>query len=142
MIVRKLDITKNYIISGVRHLIDDAETCDNCGKIITNIITLKDDDGNFYNVGTECAKMIDKFMNTWDGMRELKQAEKNLKNEAKFNKWVIKKAVYKKEWISKFDSDRCAELYDAEKKLCYKSNLDALKDKKIIHKINSLQNIE
>lgn len=135
MIVRQLDITKNYTIISQRHLVDDAETCENCGRIITNIVTLKDDAGNLYNVGTECVKTINKFMNTWDGVRELKQAEKNLKNESKFHNFVIKKAVYK----SVLDSG-VVELFDADKKNCYKCNLDLL-DVKISDKIKLLQNL-
>ena len=135
MIVRQLDITKNYTIVSQKHLVDDADTCQNCGRIITNIVTLKDDSGNLYNVGTECVKMIDKFMNTWDGVRELKQAEKNLKNESKFHNFVIKKAVYKSVLAS-----GVVELFDTDKKNCYKCNLDLL-DTKIVERINGLQNL-
>lgn len=134
MIVRQLDITKNYTIISARHLVDDADTCENCGRIITNIVTLRDDDGELYNVGTECAKTIHKFMNTWDGIRELKQAEKTLKDSSKFHNWVIKKAVYK----IILDSG-VYELLDVDKKNCYKCNIDLLDSQKIIDKINSLQ---
>lgn len=136
LIVRKLDITKDYKIVSQKHLVDDVDTCENCGRIITNVITLKDDAGNLYNVGTECVKMINKFANTWDGVRELKQAEKNLKNESKFHNWVNKKAAFKN-----ILPNGIYELFDADKKNCYKCNINML-DAKIVDKIQKLENYQ
>ena len=58
MKVLNLDVTQKYILLDVSYLsIEDGGgcSCQNCGKLITNIATIKgENDGNVYSIGLDC----------------------------------------------------------------------------------------
>lgn len=61
IIQRNLDLSKRYFFVSSKYipLIDsNGCKCDNCNKLISNIVTIKDKDNNFYNVGSDCADTL------------------------------------------------------------------------------------
>jgi hypothetical protein len=128
-IVRCLDVTKDYKIINVFYSKDNPTICDNCGRIITNIVVLEDNEKNIYNVGTECVKTINYFMNMLQGIRELKQAEKRLKDISKFHNWI------KKSCKSHSIDDDIYSLYDDKNNCIYKVNKQYLIDSNLLNYI-------
>ncbi len=131
--VKNLDITKDYKIVGTRYSKDEPTTCDNCNKIITNIVILEDSNGKLYNVGTECTKTIHYFTNTFEGNRALKQAEKILKDTSKFHNFVKKQ-------LSSFERvQTCYSLFDKEGKKRYRVSEEYLKQENLLQYIDKLK---
>lgn len=65
-IQRNLDLTKQYFFVSAKYisLIDgNGCTCDNCNKLISNIVTIKDNEGKFHNVGSDCADTLQSLKN-------------------------------------------------------------------------------
>ncbi len=61
VIQRNLPLNKRYIFVSAKYvsLIDGTgSTCENCGKLIANMITVKDEDGKQYVIGQDCAKTL------------------------------------------------------------------------------------
>ena len=61
IIQRNLDLSKSYFFVSAKYisLIDGGGcTCDNCNKLISNIVTIKDNDNKIYNVGSDCADTL------------------------------------------------------------------------------------
>jgi len=57
-----LSLTRGNIIDG------DVTCCDNCGKIIANMVELKDrDSGKVYTIGTDCADTLVQAKCTYKG---------------------------------------------------------------------------
>ena len=131
--IKNLDITKDYKIVGTRYSKDDPTTCDNCGKVITNIVVLEDSNGELYNVGTECTKTIHYFTNTFEGSRSLKQAEKVLKDTSKFHNFVKKQ-------LSSFEKNgTCYSLFDKEGKRRYRTAEVYLKQENLLQYVHKLR---
>ncbi len=83
-IQRKLDLSKNYNIVGSTYipLIDSLGTCcDNCGKLIANLVFITDENNKNYTVGLDCAKTLTSLKET-----ELKRHESNIKSINRFHK--------------------------------------------------------
>lgn len=61
IIQRNLDLSKKYTLVGVTHtpVIDGCgSACENCGRAIANIATIKDQSGSTYLVGLDCLDSI------------------------------------------------------------------------------------
>ena len=86
IIQRNLDLSKVYELAGVSYQsIEDGggHSCDNCGKIITNIAQLKCE-GKSYYVGLDCM----------DTLLEQSQNVLSWDDQFKYN-WVYKAAIQK-----------------------------------------------
>jgi len=69
IIQRNLDLSKEYFFVSSKYisLIDgNGCTCDNCNKLISNIVTIKDNEGKFYNVGSDCADTLQSLQNDYN----------------------------------------------------------------------------
>ncbi len=81
---RHLSHSKIYRIVDYNYLsiLDGGGTiCQNCGAIITNMVTVACSDGNDYVIGTDCAKTL-----TSIGEHELKNANMHIGQLKKFYK--------------------------------------------------------
>lgn len=61
IIKRNLDLTVKYTVIDKKYIPLENSfgcTCDNCGKIIANIATVKNETGNIYNIGFDCLETI------------------------------------------------------------------------------------
>ena len=61
VIQRNLDLNKEYSFVSAKYisLVDGSGcSCDNCGKLIANIVIIKDAEGSHYNVGSDCATTL------------------------------------------------------------------------------------
>jgi hypothetical protein len=61
VVQRNLPIDSNYTIISSNYIpiIDSfGLCCDNCNKLIANLITIKDDAGQLFTVGLDCAKTL------------------------------------------------------------------------------------
>ena len=61
IIKRNLDLTVKYNLIDKKYisLIDGFGcTCDNCGKLIANIATVKNDNNNTFNIGFDCLETL------------------------------------------------------------------------------------
>lgn len=66
IIERALPLNDNYTFISAKYspIIDgEACTCDNCGKLISNIATIKNDAGNTFNIGLDCAETLTTLKN-------------------------------------------------------------------------------
>ena len=59
IIQRNLPLNVKYSLEGITYIsvLDGGCTCDNCGKLISNIATVKSDKGT-YNIGTDCLETL------------------------------------------------------------------------------------
>jgi hypothetical protein len=83
-IQRKLDLTKQYSITGSTYIsvIDGGGTCcDNCNKLIANMVYIVDNDHKNYIVGLDCAKTLTSL-----NQNDLKKHETNIKSINRFHK--------------------------------------------------------
>ncbi len=61
IIQRNLPLSQTYTITGYNYvpLIDgDGTCCDNCGKLISNMVYVTDGNGGKFTVGNDCAKTL------------------------------------------------------------------------------------
>lgn len=86
--IGRLPVNVNYQVIGIDYqsLEDNAGACDNCGKIISNMATIKNEAGAIYTVGLDCASTMQLYKN--DAIFNLIEAKKELARRAKFVKWV------------------------------------------------------
>lgn len=64
--------------------------CENCGKGIANIATVKGSvDGREYRIGLDCAATLTGILPD-----KVKQAKKDMAREAKFRKWIVTELIY------------------------------------------------
>ena len=63
--------------------------CENCGKGISNIATVKDDNGKTWLIGLDCAATM-----TGIEPSQIAEAKKQMAKEAKFRKWMMEKMTY------------------------------------------------
>ena len=58
----KLDMSKSYRLIDIEYRgkldIGTAESCENCGQIISNTAIVKDDDGKTFRIGLDCMQTI------------------------------------------------------------------------------------
>jgi hypothetical protein len=77
VIQRNLSIDSNYTIISSNYIpLSDSFgiCCDNCNKIIANLITIKDDAGQLFTVGLDCAKTLSSI-----NVNDLKRHEVQIK---------------------------------------------------------------
>lgn len=107
-IIGRLPVNKTYKVLDVDYAtIDCGTVCENCGRIISNIATVEDNDGHRYNVGLDCAETMGMYSHSM-GFWELKEAKKQLARRARFVKW------YKTECKSVTDDDMGLCFYTQE----------------------------
>ena len=61
IIERNLPLDVKYILTDKKYIpLADGYgcTCDNCGKLIANIATVKNTNGNSFNIGFDCLETI------------------------------------------------------------------------------------
>ena len=91
-IIGKLPVNQKYQVIDISYsdLENSACACDNCGKIISNITTIKNESGAIFNVGLDCAVTMQLYKN--DQFFNILEAKKILARRARFVKWYkIKK---------------------------------------------------
>ena len=97
---RNLSLTENYTFVSAKYIsiLDGGGcTCDNCGKLISNIVTIKDGNNNFYNVGSDCAETLQSLQNDFNYFQN-----KDCFNEGKQIRAKVQKYI-KKQNGSRFD---------------------------------------
>lgn len=83
-IQRSLNLLSNYSITGSTYisLIDGSGcTCDNCNKLIANLVFIIDENGKNYTVGLDCAKTLTNLNKS-----DLEKHETNIKKINRFHK--------------------------------------------------------
>ena len=68
LIERNLSLSDTYTFEGATYIpvIEGGGTCcENCGKLISNIATIKNQHGRAFNVGLDCAETLT-ISNKWD----------------------------------------------------------------------------
>jgi hypothetical protein len=84
----KMNMRLNYEFV---ELIEMSGCCDNCEKCLNIIVVLKDQNGNSYKVGTDCAESIIEANNRYiDGYLEYVEAQKELRRARKFDLFLRK----------------------------------------------------
>lgn len=90
---RNLPIQKYKIVGSRYNNSDDPDfytTCDNCGKVIKNIVYLLAPNHRTYHVGTECVKHVLDANDCSETLLILARTEKELKRTAKFCNMIKK----------------------------------------------------
>jgi hypothetical protein len=84
IIQRKLSLTQKYLLVGCvyKALADgDASQCENCGKLISNIATVKgEEDNKSYHVGMDCLEtfLINNKLLSGEDIEQFTKAKKSL----------------------------------------------------------------
>ena len=108
-----LDIKKPYYITGYTYipLVDSFGTCcDNCGKLLANIVYIKDDEQKNYIVGIDCAKRL-----TSIDKDDVKRTEIGIKSINSFLKKLDKAKqpfIYGNMLYDFVDTDWCSKKLD------------------------------
>jgi len=60
VIQRNLPLDTRYTFVSAKYIsvFDGGGCCENCGKIISNIVTVKSTEGRYYNIGSDCADTL------------------------------------------------------------------------------------
>lgn len=90
-IIGKLPVNVKYNVVNIDYKPKDAidyTICDNCGKIISNIAIMEDEDKKRFSVGLDCASTMQLYQN--NEIFNLIQAKKELARRAKFVRWFNK----------------------------------------------------
>jgi hypothetical protein len=95
-IIGKLPVNVKYKINSINYLpCECATVCDNCGKIISNIANISNENGKTFSVGLDCADTMSCYNNNEE--HQLLEHKKILARRAKFVKWF--KTEYKSHFI-------------------------------------------
>src|SRR5574343_1324680 len=124
-----LPVNKEYrIISEEYNPVECGTTCQNCGRIISNIATITDGKNN-YLVGLDCAESLQGcgIGESWAAM----ESKKKVARMARFVKWFKKYCKTYAYWDSKKD---CILFYDFEvskwdSRYTYKYSIEDFKNK-------------
>lgn len=85
VIKRNLPIQGYEIVDGYS-LGEDKIPCDNCNRLLTNVVTVKGQNGDIYNVGTDCAATLSGIsQDDIDFWNDSFKQSKNIRS--KLNKW-------------------------------------------------------
>jgi len=86
-LVGRLPVNRKYYVLGFNYIPLDAACyfCDNCGKLISNIVALKDEVNNLFRVGLDCASTMQCYQNN-KAFNAL-QVKKEFARKARFVKW-------------------------------------------------------
>ena len=93
IIQRNLLLTENYTFVSAKYisLIDGSGcTCDNCGKLISNIVTIKDSKNKFYNVGSDCAETLQSLQSDFNYFQNKDCFNEGKQLRAKIQKYIKK----------------------------------------------------
>lgn len=88
-----VDCTYTLIDVSYSHKDDDdyfPQACDNCGKMITQKAHVRNDKGNAFTIGLDCAKAILSIKNPM----VLYETEKQLRSEVKFKRFLKTKCTH------------------------------------------------
>jgi hypothetical protein len=100
IIQRNLDLSKQYFFVTAKYIsiLDGGGcTCDNCDKLISNIVTIKDSNDNLFNVGLDCADTLQSLQNDFNYFQN-----KDCFNEGKSLRAKIQRYI-KKQDGSRYD---------------------------------------
>ena len=87
-----LDLKNTYSFVSL-DLCDDGFVCDNCGKPIKRVMTVKDNLGKSFDLGVDCGDALIEASSYFKGYKELIQAKKELAQRVKFNTFLNKKHI-------------------------------------------------
>ncbi len=103
-----LPVNRDYKITDIDYQpMECATTCQNCGRIISNIATIENDKGSQFVVGLDCAESL-KGCGTGESW-EIMECKKKLARRARFVRWYKKECKLAAFWDSKKD---CILFYD------------------------------
>jgi len=91
-LIGRLPVNCKYNVIDTSYKAKDAFdfcTCDNCGKIISNIAVIENEQKQRFNVGLDCAMTMSLYQN--DAVFNIIEAKKELARRAKFTKWYLTK---------------------------------------------------
>lgn len=95
-----LSMYEKYTLEGVTDMGEDNIcSCENCGRAIRYVATLKDSKGIKYDVGTECAKTLSYA--SFSDIYEMEQRIKELKKNAEILKVLKRSGTVAYMYISK-----------------------------------------
>jgi len=80
------EIIDSYYTGGIEN---NATTCDNCGKLITNIAEIKNSKGQVFDVGLDCAETLSNLKGLYNvkmDFQELKSIQAKIRKYEKENK--------------------------------------------------------
>ena len=87
-----LNLKNTYSFVGL-DLCGDGFVCDNCGKPIKRVMTVQDNKGKSFDLGVDCGEALIEASLSFQGLRELIQAKKELAQRVKFNTFLNKKHI-------------------------------------------------
>jgi len=88
-IIGKLPVNQKYEVIAIDYVSLEeggGGCCDNCGKIISNIATIKNEAGQLYSVGLDCAGTMSLYQN--NQVFNLIETKKILARRARLVKWI------------------------------------------------------
>src|SRR3990167_3450645 len=106
-IIGRLPVNVRYTVIDTAYKAKDAidfSVCDNCGKIISNIAIIENEQNQRYSVGLDCASTMQLYRN--DQVFNVIEAKKLLARRARFVKW------YRNEYKSHVIENNGIWLYD------------------------------
>lgn len=66
-------------------------TCDNCGRLIANIVTVKHEGGKHYTIGQDCAKTLFSKQENESIAKEIKEDQRKQENAKKAEQQAIRR---------------------------------------------------
>ena len=95
IIKRNLPLTTEYILIDKKYIPLDESCgiyCDNCGKLIANIATVKNENGNIYDIGFDCLEtlLINNSLLSTSDIKEYERVKKSIPKILRFSKYIKK----------------------------------------------------
>jgi hypothetical protein len=103
IIQRNLPLNVKYILTDKKYIPLEvsigAYCCDNCGKLIANIATVKNDLGNSYNIGFDCLEtiLINNSLLSTNDVKEYQRIKSMIPKVLRFSKTIKETAILNRE---------------------------------------------
>ena len=115
IIKRKLSLDVNYTIINKKYIPLEngcAIGCDNCGKLIANIATVKDEKSNVFNIGFDCLEtlLMNNHLLNYKDIEEYQKIKKLIPKVLRFAK-QLKETINLNNGLDGFKFERPSDLY-------------------------------
>jgi hypothetical protein len=103
IIQRNLSLSETYTFVSATYipLFDGIGcTCDNCGKLISNIVTIKDSTGKTYTVGSDCAETLQSLQSDFNYFQNKDCFNEGKQLRAKIQRYIKKQTGSRHDVVS------------------------------------------
>lgn len=87
VIQRNLSLADRYkfVSAAYKSLEDGGWVCENCGKLISNLVTVKNQNDKKFIIGTDCADTLTNLEKDWDYLQGINSFAEGKRIRAKIN---------------------------------------------------------